>query len=280
MSIYNYSTTDASNTTVGGANVAEGCSPGNVNDALRGLAADCKQLVNDISGRLAASGTNSITVTTQSGISALAEGLIVGFEAANTNTGATTFAPNGLAAQDVKQYVGGTLRALVGGEIVAGNRYLVSYDATNSDWILLNPTPVPVAFTVHKGGSSQGSISASTYTLVTFGTEGTDTHSYFASNRYTPLIAGQYEISANLTYSGGLVDQAVFKCAVYKNGVISRESQTHASGTSNISVGLGCIVEMDGVDDYLEIYAYGSGAGSKTVDGASEATWFSGHRLT
>lgn len=48
MAFSDYSTTPSANTSIGGSNVAEGCPPGNVNDALRQLAADGKQLANDL----------------------------------------------------------------------------------------------------------------------------------------------------------------------------------------------------------------------------------------
>jgi hypothetical protein len=278
--IDSYSTTAASNTTVGGANVAEGTSPGNINDAIRGLASELRKGFDDMGGRVVSSGTNTITLTTQSTFTAYATGMRLAFEAGGTNTGAATVNVDGVGAQDLKCYVGATLRALVGGEIVTGNMYDILWEATNSDFILLNPTAVPVAFAAHKNGSDQASITASTYTLVTFGTELFDTHGYFAANRFTPLIAGKYAFSGNLMYSGGVVDQAIFKCALYKNGSLAAEGQSHASGTSNLSACVDYTATANGTTDYFEIYAYGSGAGTKTVKGDATASWFTGRRLT
>ncbi len=50
MPFSDYSTTAASNTTIGGQNVAEGCPPGNINNAVRQLMADGKALANDVAG--------------------------------------------------------------------------------------------------------------------------------------------------------------------------------------------------------------------------------------
>ena len=44
MAFSDYSTTPASNTTIGGISIAEGCAPGNVNNAIRQLMADGKTL--------------------------------------------------------------------------------------------------------------------------------------------------------------------------------------------------------------------------------------------
>jgi len=50
MSFSDYSTTPASNTTIAGINVAENCPPGGINNAIRQLMADGKELSNTVSG--------------------------------------------------------------------------------------------------------------------------------------------------------------------------------------------------------------------------------------
>jgi hypothetical protein len=50
MSFSDYSTSPASNTTIGGVSVAEGCAAGNVNNALRQIAADGKELSDTVAG--------------------------------------------------------------------------------------------------------------------------------------------------------------------------------------------------------------------------------------
>lgn len=46
MAFGDYSTTPSANTTIAGKNIAEGCPPGNLNDAVRQLMADGKALSN------------------------------------------------------------------------------------------------------------------------------------------------------------------------------------------------------------------------------------------
>lgn len=48
MSFGSYSTTPASNVSIGSISIAEGCPAGNVNDALRQLAADGRELYNTV----------------------------------------------------------------------------------------------------------------------------------------------------------------------------------------------------------------------------------------
>jgi hypothetical protein len=48
MAVSDYSTTAASNTSISGINIAEGCSPGNINNAIRQLMADVKVMANGL----------------------------------------------------------------------------------------------------------------------------------------------------------------------------------------------------------------------------------------
>ena len=72
------------------------------------------------------------------------------------------------------------------------------------------------AFFAHP--ASGQSISASTFTKVTLGTEVYDTDSKFASSRFTPTIAGYYQINASLTYANANFTQVGAILAIYKNG--------------------------------------------------------------
>ncbi len=47
---HDYLTTPAGNTSLGGVSVAEGCPPGNLNNAIRQLMADGKALADEVSG--------------------------------------------------------------------------------------------------------------------------------------------------------------------------------------------------------------------------------------
>lgn len=76
MSFADYSTNPALNVTIGGKNVAEGCPPGNINDAIRQLAADGKTLNNtvlaiDLSGYATLAGPAFTAQPTYSGRGAL-----------------------------------------------------------------------------------------------------------------------------------------------------------------------------------------------------------------
>lgn len=89
---------------------------------------------------VAAGGTaDVITATYSPVITALTDGLLLGFRATAANATTTpTFSPNALLAHTITQKGGS---ALVAGSIAAANaEYLVQYDLANTRWELLNPS--------------------------------------------------------------------------------------------------------------------------------------------
>jgi hypothetical protein len=96
------------------------------------------------------------------------------------------------------------------------------------------------------------SITAHTFTKVTFTTEEFDTNNNFASSRFTPTVAGYYQVSFSVT-----TPPTGFFTMLYKNGVEYKVG-TNLNGTSpNSYSGFGCVLAyMNGSTDYLEIYFY------------------------
>lgn len=70
-------------------------------------------------------------------ISAVTDGMVLRFKAANTNTGACTFSPNGLPAAPI---LGGAHTALQGGEIVAAGDAWVQWNTSlgGGSWVLIH----------------------------------------------------------------------------------------------------------------------------------------------
>lgn len=110
MAISDYSTTPASNGTIGGINVSEGCAPGNLNDAIRQMAADLKTFWNTFQGALASYQPLATVLTAISGLTTAAD---KGLYFTGSNTPATfdltSFARTMLATSDAA-----TLRGVIG----------------------------------------------------------------------------------------------------------------------------------------------------------------------
>lgn len=135
---------------------------GDVTQLLKGiLALMQKQVILDDTGAAANTyaATNVIPLTTDT----LTRGLEQRIVLARTNTGASTFAPDGLAAKPI---LGLAMQPLQGGEMVAGGIATLSYSPTaNSNagaWILVRCA----------GGAQQGAIATQSNQLMTLGQAG------------------------------------------------------------------------------------------------------------
>lgn len=105
--------------------------------------ANCTEEIGDLATKAFAiaatvSGTNDIEVTSAPVVTTLTDGQMVVFTAANTITGAATFKLDGTTARSLYQLDGTT--ALGSGDIVAGARYILSYKASNTRWLLMGTT--------------------------------------------------------------------------------------------------------------------------------------------
>jgi hypothetical protein len=99
--------------------------------------------------------------------------------------------------------------------------------------------------------SSAQSISANTWTKVTFTTVEFDTNSNYSSSRFTPTVAGYYQVSGGVNPNG--LSSSLYT-AIYKNGTINKRAGTvNSSGDSII---ISALVYFNGSTDYVEIYTY------------------------
>jgi hypothetical protein len=120
------------------------------------------------------------------------------------------------------------------------------------------------------------SIGQGSWSKVTYGNKVYDTNSDFASSRFTPTVAGYYQINATINFGGGTypIDS---RSAIYKNGsVFAQGSAFITSGTGNGGIQtVSCLVLMNGSTDYLEVYAY-TGSSGTTLYGDANNTLFNG----
>lgn len=106
--------------------------------------------------------------------------------------------------------------------------------------------------------SSNQSITNATFTKVQLNTEVFDTNSNFDNStnyRFTPTVAGYYQVSFSITANTSTSPTRVFS-NIYKNGSMYTSGSDYtplAGGTnSNGSV----LVYLNGSTDYIELYAY------------------------
>jgi len=131
------------------------------------------------------------------------------------------------------------------------------------------------AFSAYQSVQQTG-IAATTWTKITLTTENFDTNSNYASSRFTPTVAGYYQINGTITLVGANATYFVF-CNLYKNGVIYAQSAPTLGGTSFYPTsGCGAVIYLNGSTDYVELYAFGSAGGSWNTYNTQENTNFSG----
>jgi hypothetical protein len=152
------------------------------------------------------------------------------------------------------------------------------------------------ALTVQKDGVTQGvygnipafsvtnsatqSITNNTFTKVTLDSKNFDTNNNFASNRFTPTVAGYYLFQANAGVSGtGSVTQYVLQLFKNGNAVAPRfVDMNPAASFSNswINLGNSVLLYMNGTTDYVELYVYSYGAGVTVGTGSANSAVFTG----
>lgn len=119
--------------------------------------------------------------------------------------------------------------------------------------------------------NSAQTLSGSTITKITFDTEEFDTNSNFASSRFTPTIAGYYQVAGGIQVNAAACVISLF---LYKNGSLYKFLVT--SNNSNLSGAYGTsLVYLNGSTDYVEIYASVSIGQALNVNGTA-GSYFNG----
>ena len=124
-------------------------------------------------------------------------------------------------------------------------------------------------------GNSIQTIANNTATKVAYNTSVFDTNSNYSTTnaRFTPSIAGYYQINAVCNMTLSLVTQLVLY--IYKNGAIYQNVFADYNGGATIIksnstiINGSSIVYLNGSTDYIEIYVYVSTGGTTTVNGYS-----------
>jgi len=103
------------------------------------------------------------------------------------------------------------------------------------------------------------SLAQNTYTKVTFDAEVYDTNNNYASNRFTPTVAGYYTITSKLLFDAAVSKNYAFSNSIYKNGT-EYDFVTNVyffnNQTNTATILATTTLYMNGTTDYVEIYAY------------------------
>ena len=218
MSIFDWSTTAASNTTVDGVGIQEGMNGSAVNNAIRGLMRVVRLGLRDLSGYTTSTGAGTAyLLTTSSTLTTLEDGVRLTWLPNVTNTVACTLNVDTLGAK--KMLASGA--DLVAGNVIAGQPIDVVYDASADGgagaWLVLNPVPVASTFSA----SQITNDSTVTGTNVDDALEHLDTD-------IASLQSGKANLTGGNTYTGAQTTDGLITAG---SGVIRGTDHQLAGGT-------------------------------------------------
>ena len=175
---------------------------------------------------------------------------------ANGGTGLTSTPTNGQI--DIGNGSGFTRTTLTAGSNITITNGAGSITIASSGGSSSGPT-----FSAY--ASSSQTISLATNTKVTLDTENFDTDNNFASSRFTPTVAGYYQINAKIRGTSTSSGMSLLLVAIYKNGSSYTSTQFNTNApVYNQECGMSTIVYCNGTTDYIELYGaiYGTGTPS------------------
>ena len=108
------------------------------------------------------------------------------------------------------------------------------------------------SFSAYK--SSAQTPTSSAFTKVLFETEEWDTNSNYASSRFTPTVAGYYQVNSTVGYNN---NTAVCLVSIFKNGSEYKRGSQHTIGNvASAAISVSGLVYCNGSTDYIEINIY------------------------
>ena len=161
--------------------------PSVTNNVVREVMASKKRRYADSNGSIVATGSAGAYAITTSETIAAHDGLVIGFQANHTNTGAATLNRNGAGAADLRKDYNVELKA---GDIQSGQKVLCIYDATNSWYQVLSVR------------SNSGRVLIDTFTGTGAQTAFILTEDPGTKNNVEVYISGIYQHAATYAVSG------------------------------------------------------------------------------
>jgi hypothetical protein len=147
------------------------------------------------------------------------------------------------------------------------NGLVVTPDNSGNIVLQYNGASAP-AFSAYQ--NSAQTVSAGAWTKINFDTEEFDTNNNFASNRFTPTVAGYYQLNSSLAVVSSFTSIIP---AIYKNGSQYKVGN-RGNSTTQLNANVSSLVYLNGSTDYAEIYVYiGT---SQNMNTGIDQTYFNG----
>ena len=125
--------------------------------------------------------------------------------------------------------------------------------------------------------SAAQTVTSNTDTKVVFDTETFDTNSNFSSSRFTPTVAGYYQLNTVIRFNG--TASSAYSMYFYKNGTSTGVAFNAVAALGTLISSASTLLYLNGSTDYVEVYALitatsptlGAGSGNENTN------YFSGY---
>lgn len=152
-------------------------------------------------------------------------------------------------------------------QLASGTGNLVTVPSVTGTAMVSGNMPLVMAY-----AGAGTSIPNATYTKVLFDTESYDTNNNFASSRFTPTVAGFYQINCGASIAATIT--GIAELGVYKNGSVFIYGQTSQLTSNYAYLITGVMVYCNGSTDYIEAYLYQSSGLTQTTNTGQASTYF------
>ena len=151
-------------------------------------------------------------------------------------------------------------------QLASGTGNLVTVPSVTGTAMVSGNMP---AFSAYSSTTQTG-VASGVFTKVLFDTEEYDTNSNFASSRFTPTVAGYYQVTARTDWS---FTSGACLLTIYKNGTGYKGGHLNGATGSGVAPIASALVYCNGSTDYIEIYAYQNN-GTNSIFGGIAYTFF------
>lgn len=149
-------------------------------------------------------------------------------------------------------------------QLASGTGNLVTIPSVTGTAMVSGNMPAFSAYT-----NTTQAISAAATTKINFTAELFDTNNNYASSRFTPTVAGYYQLTTGIVVNASNFNDLY----IYKNGSLYQRLYGNYPSANYYAYGT-CLIYLNGTTDYAEVYVYSSG--SVTVASDQAACYFSG----
>ena len=261
--------------------VQDGSTAGGINLATEGFVSSAvTSVIATVTGLLVSYATNANLTSTLSLYvtnTSLTNTLTIYTTNANLTSTLTSYATNANLTSTLSSYATKTFVT------AALTSYTTNANLTST---LGSYTTKGPAFSTYPSSSVIQTITSGSQQKVLFQNKEFDTDNCFASSKFTPTVAGYYQLSATVRISGSM-GTGESMLVIWKNGSEYKRGWNQSGtevGVNFLAMQVSSLVYANGTTDYFEIYIQQGSGGSRDITVAhgsqgGNISWFNGSMI-